>query len=132
MVKTRRSKQRDAIMAYLKSRTDHPSAEQIYENVKLEIPNISLGTVYRNLTLLNDLGEIRLISVGTGADHFDANAAPHDHFVCRRCQRIMDLPHVSSKAPETLAELGFDGLVEDSCTYYYGVCGACIDSDTKQ
>ena len=98
MVKTRRSRQRDAIMTYLKSRTDHPSAEQIYENVKLEIPNISLGTVYRNLTLLNDLGEIRLISVGTGADHFDANAAPHDHFVCRRCQSIIDLQQQGSRS----------------------------------
>ena len=125
MVKTRRSRQRDAIMTYLRSRTDHPSAEQIYENVRQEIPNISLGTVYRNLTLLNDQGEIRLISVGTGADHFDANAAPHDHFVCRVCQSIIDLPHVSSKAPEDLKNAGFDGVIEDSCTYYYGVCGSC-------
>lgn len=125
MVKTRRSRQRDAIMTYLRSRTDHPSAEQIYESVRQEIPNISLGTVYRNLTLLNDQGEIRLISVGTGADHFDANAAPHDHFVCRVCQSIIDLPHVSSKAPEDLKNAGFDGVIEDSCTYYYGVCGSC-------
>lgn len=131
MVKTRRSRQRDAIMTYLRSRTDHPSAEQIYENVKLEIPNISLGTVYRNLTLLNELGEIRLISVGTGADHFDANAAPHDHFVCRKCQRIMDLPHVSSKDQKALADLGFDGLVEDASTYYYGVCGDCFGEDAE-
>ena len=119
------SKQREAIMAFLKTRYDHPTADTVYMNIRQEFPNISLGTVYRNLTLLNDLGEIRLISVGTGADHFDANAAPHDHFVCRRCQSIIDLPHVSSKDPEALAELGFDGLVEDSCTYYYGVCGKC-------
>lgn len=125
MVKIRRSRQRDAIMTYLKSRTDHPSAEQIYENVKQTVPNISLGTVYRNLTLLNDLGEIRTVSAGTGADHFDANMMPHDHFICRSCHSIQDIPHVSHKAVEILTEENFTGVVEESYTYYYGLCAAC-------
>lgn len=125
MVKIRRSRQRDAIMTYLRSRTDHPSAEQIYENVKVVMPNISLGTVYRNLTLLNDLGEVRTLFAGTGADHFDANMMPHDHFICRNCHSIQDLPNVSRRAPEVLAEEGFTGVVEESYTYYYGLCAAC-------
>lgn len=125
MGKIRRSRQRDAIMTYLKSRTDHPSAEQIYESVKQTMPNISLGTVYRNLTLLNELGEVRTIFAGSGADHFDANITPHDHFICRNCHSIQDLPHVSRKDPKILAEAGFAGVVEDSYTYYYGLCTTC-------
>lgn len=125
MVKIRRSRQRDAIMTYLRSRTDHPSAEQIYENVKLVMPNISLGTVYRNLSLLNELGEVRTIYAGTGADHFDANVAPHDHFICRNCYSIQDLPHVSRGLPEDLTSEGFTGTVEESFTYYYGLCTVC-------
>lgn len=125
MIKIRRSRQRDAIMTYLRSRTDHPSAEQIYENVKQTMPNISLGTVYRNLTLLNDLGEVRTIYAGSGADHFDSNVMPHDHFICRSCQSIQDLPRVSYRPFEALAEDGFAGVVEESYTYYYGLCAAC-------
>ena len=125
MVKIRRSRQRDAIMTYLKSRTDHPSAEQIYESVKQTMPNISLGTVYRNLTLLNDLGEVRTIYAGTGADHFDANMMPHDHFICRNCHSIQDLPHISHGDPMVLAGEDFTGVVEESYTYYYGLCAVC-------
>ena len=125
MVKIRRSRQRDAIMTYLKSRTDHPSAEQIYENVRQTMPNISLGTVYRNLTLLNELGEIRTIFAGTGADRFDANTMPHDHFICRGCHSIQDLPHASQRSEKALARDGFTGVVETSYTYYYGLCDAC-------
>ena len=125
MVKIRRSRQRDAIMTYLKSRTDHPSAEQIYENVRQTMPNISLGTVYRNLTLLNELGEIRTIFAGGGADHFDANMIPHDHFICRNCHSIQDIPHVCHKAAEVLTVEAFTGVVEESYIYYYGLCAAC-------
>ena len=125
MVKIRRSRQRDAIMTYLKSRTDHPSAEQIYESVKQTMPNISLGTVYRNLTLLNDLGEVRTIYAGTGADHFDANMMPHDHFICRNCHSIQDLPHISHGDPMVLAGEDLTGVVEESYIYYYGLCAAC-------
>jgi Fur family peroxide stress response transcriptional regulator len=109
-------------MTYLRSRTDHPSAEQIYENVRLTMPKISLGTVYRNLALLNDMGEVRIIYAGTGADHFDANVAVHDHFICRNCHAIQDLPDGQRPVPDLP---DFTGVVEDSCTYFYGICGKC-------
>ena len=53
----KRSKQREAIVAFLMTRKDHPNADTIYMNIKKEFPNISLGTVYRNLSLLSDRGE---------------------------------------------------------------------------
>ena len=58
MAELRYSRQREAIKEFLMTRKDHPTADVIYQNVRLEYPNISLGTVYRNLTLLSDLGEI--------------------------------------------------------------------------
>ena len=65
------SRQRESIKEFLRTRKDHPTADVVYENMKLIYPNISLGTVYRNLSLLADLGEIKKLSSFAGADHFD-------------------------------------------------------------
>ena len=81
----KRSKQRDAILSFLATRYDHPTAETVYLNIKEEFPNISLGTVYRNLNLLSEIGEIQKISSGVGPDRFDGNPAPHYHFLCKKC-----------------------------------------------
>ena len=75
----KRSKQRESIKKFLISRYDHPTAETVYMNIKEEFPNISLGTVYRNLSLLADIGEIQKLSTGIGPDRFDGNPKPHYH-----------------------------------------------------
>lgn len=75
------SRQRQAIMDYLMSTTEHPTADTIYANVKEQYPNISLGTVYRNLNLLADEGQILRLSCGDGSDHFDGTIEPHYHFL---------------------------------------------------
>lgn len=85
------SRQRESIKEFLRTRTDHPTADAVYENMKLIYPNISLGTVYRNLSLLADLGEIKKLSSFAGADHFDGRTERHCHFMCIRCERIIDL-----------------------------------------
>lgn len=77
----KRSKQRESIKKFLISRYDHPTAETVYMNIKEEFPNISLGTVYRNLSLLADIGEIQKLSTGIGPDRFDGNPKPHYHFI---------------------------------------------------
>ena len=79
------SKQREAIKEFLCTRKDHPTADNVYMEVRKEFPNISLGTVYRNLTLLAELGEIARINVGDGTDHFDPNTSLHYHFICKGC-----------------------------------------------
>ena len=76
------SKQREAIKNFLVTRYDHPTAETVYLNIRKEFPNISLGTVYRNLNLLAEIGEIQKLSSGIGPDRFDGNPAPHYHFIC--------------------------------------------------
>ena len=86
------SRQRESIKACLMSRKDHPTADALYTSIREQFPNISLGTVYRNLNLLVELGEIRKLSCGDGTDHFDYDTSPHYHYVCRQCGRVMDIP----------------------------------------
>lgn len=79
------SRQREAIKSFLMTRKDHPTADVVYHSLRADFPNISLGTVYRNLTLLADLGEIARLRLGDGVDHFDADTSRHYHFICSEC-----------------------------------------------
>lgn len=119
------SKQRDSIKEFLATRKDHPSADVVYKNVRQSFPNISLGTVYRNLTLLADLGEIARIRVGDGVDHFDYNTSPHYHFICKECGNIIDLDMPVTEQMAAAARENFDGKIEGQMTYFYGRCGNC-------
>lgn len=120
------SRQRDMIKAFLMTRRDHPTADMVYANVRQQNPNISLGTVYRNLTLLAELGEIQRLRVGDGVDHFDADISPHYHFVCTECGSVIDLKMDSIEHITEIAGAGFDGHIAGHVTYFYGVCGNCI------
>ena len=71
------SRQRESIRECLKNRTDHPTADAVYVTISKDYPKISLGTVYRNLNLLADMGEIQRFSSGDGSEHFDYNTDPH-------------------------------------------------------
>ena len=86
----RYSKQREAIKDYLKSVTCHPTADTVYLNIQKTFPNISLGTVYRNLNFLVEHGEAIQIDCGDGFVHFDGNPIPHNHFFCRSCKSLLD------------------------------------------
>ncbi|MCM1326852.1 MAG: transcriptional repressor [Bacteroidales bacterium] len=121
----KRSKQRDMIKAFLMERKDHPTADVVYMNVRKQYPNISLGTVYRNLTLLSDLGEIKRLRVGDGVDHFDADTSPHYHFVCTECGSVTDLDMPSIDSIVDIAGADFDGSITGHVTYFYGTCGNC-------
>lgn len=119
------SRQREMIKEFLMGRKDHPTADIVYMNVRQQNPNISLGTVYRNLTLLADIGEIRRLRVGDGVDHFDADISPHYHFVCSECGCVTDLKMGSIEKITELAGANFDGYIAGHITYFYGTCGQC-------
>lgn len=85
------SKQRAAILRVLRSSSSHPSADWIYEQVKEELPGIGLATIYRNLRLLTQAGEICEMHGSNDAARFDGNTATHYHFRCERCGTIVDL-----------------------------------------
>lgn len=120
------SRQRESIKNFLMTRKDHPTAEVIYTNVRKEYPNISLGTVYRNLALLTEMGEIRKISMGEGSDRFDGNPLPHYHFVCRKCNCVTDLAMERVELMNRKASESFSGIIEDHEAYFYGVCANCL------
>lgn len=119
------SKQREMIKDFLMSRYDHPTADVVYMNVRQQNPNISLGTVYRNLTLLADIGEIQRLRLGDGVDHFDADTSPHYHFVCSNCGRVIDLKMDSIDGIRDIAAKDFDGSITGHMTYFYGSCSQC-------
>lgn len=126
----RKSRQREAIQQCLMDRHDHPTAEAVYLSIKDEFPNISLGTVYRNLSLLSDLGEVRKITVSGGPDRFDGNVAPHYHFVCKSCGCLMDLDMALQDNLNQLAAEGFAGTIEEHTLRFTGLCPDC--SQIKQ
>ena len=85
------SRQRELILNTVIRLKGHPTADMVYRALRDELPNISLGTVYRNLRLLSEMGILRRISLPDGADRFDARVDGHDHMVCTRCGRIFDI-----------------------------------------
>ncbi len=119
------SRQRQVIKDFLMTRKDHPTADIVYRNVRQNYPNISLGTVYRNLTLLADIGEIQRLRVGDGVDHFDADTSPHYHFVCSECGSVIDLKTDYPEKMIDIANVDFDGEIQGHVAYFYGICGAC-------
>ena len=119
------SRQREAIKEFLATRKDHPTADTVYMEVRKEFPNISLGTVYRNLTLLADLGEILRINVGDGIDHFDPDTSTHYHFICKGCGCVQDLELKKPMKADELVSKDFGGEITGSVTYFYGLCAGC-------
>ncbi len=128
MAAVKRSRQREAILAFLMTRKDHPTAEVVYSNVRQVIPNISLGTVYRNLTLLSDMGEILKLHMEDGIDHFDANVNPHLHFLCSQCGSVLDIDYEceENKKIDQDASQVFPGQITGHVTYFQGVCPNCL------
>lgn len=119
------SRQRESIKEFLQGREDHPTADMIYESVRRIYPNISLGTVYRNLSLLVSIGEIAKISTPEGADRFDAKLSPHNHFICRRCHRVMDLEMENLDHIMEKARAGAPGAIDGYTVHFFGLCREC-------
>jgi len=125
------SRQRDLIMDYLAGTKSHPTAEEVYENVSRIEPNISLGTVYRNLNLLSDNKMIIRIHTQDGVDHFDADTRDHYHFYCTKCGRVYDLEMEMSAAVRKLVRKASevtDCRVEGCMIYFHGICNNCEPS----
>jgi Fur family transcriptional regulator, peroxide stress response regulator len=102
---------------------NHPSAEDLYAEVRADLPTLSLGTVYKTLSELVDLGEVQTVETGDGRAHYDPNTEPHAHLHCRRCGRLDDasLDIVSVQAPSEVG--GF--LVTGQRVVLEGYCQHC-------
>ena len=118
------SHQREIIRQSLLKRCDHPTADEIYSSVREDCPSISLGTVYRNLSLLADRGDILRINIGDGLVRFDGNVEPHYHFVCKDCGAVEDI-FIDELPINKIADDNYSGEVLGHCTYFYGRCAKC-------
>ena len=87
----RNSRQRTLVYQAVKDSHSHPNAEEVYLLVRRQLPDISLGTVYRNLNLLVEMGLLHRIYTGMGADRFDAVVTAHPHLICSSCGGVFDL-----------------------------------------
>lgn len=128
MKKTRKhSRKRDAILACLQHTTSHPTAEWIYHQLKPDIPDLSLGTVYRNLAMFRQEGVIQSLGTVDGQERFDFNTEPHAHFICRHCHAVIDV--AQPVLPDiTLEDAGAasGGKVEACNVVFSGLCGKCM------
>lgn len=120
------SRQREAIKEYLLSTKEHPTADTVYMNIRETYPNVSLGTVYRNLNLLSEQGEILKINCQDGSDRFDGNPKPHYHLLCNHCKRVVDLEMDPIDHINTIAGAKFSGKIEGHVTFFYGLCPNCM------
>lgn len=121
---SRYSPQKEFIMTILNNTTEHPSAAAIYEQARQAIPNISLGTVYRNLERLSKDGEIQSFSFGDVC-RFDCNPSPHPHFCCSSCGRVSDLECDFSQI-EKLTQ-GLKGCeIKEEILLFCGLCSDCV------
>ena len=121
------SRQRESIRENLMNRADHPTADMIYSDIRRIYPNISLGTVYRNLALLTEQGEIARITTPDGVLRYDRNILAHDHFFCRSCGKIIDLPPACTDELKAQAQDSFSGRIDDCEITFYGQCQECAD-----
>jgi len=127
---TKQFRKRNAILTCLRQTDLHPSAEMVHNMLQAEHPDISLATVYRNLSRFKDQGVIQSLGTVNGIERFDANTEPHVHFVCNCCSAVMDLHQMD--APQRLcseAARHIGGQVDFCQLMFFGTCQACL---TKQ
>lgn len=119
------SRQRELILKTLRENCIHPTAEQLHELICREEPTISLATVYRNLNLLAENGTIKKIEGLDGIAHFDHQTFDHYHFICKKCDRVFDIPY--DIAPDLAKDVeNQTGLAVASYDISFrGICKSC-------
>jgi len=121
----KRSRQRERILNLLQGTKSHPTAAWIYDSLKVEFPDLSLGTVYRNLNILNEQGKIQVLQSGSTFDRFDADISSHYHFVCLRCGKIEDVDLPASRAIEAEAAALTGRRIISHRLDFLGYCADC-------
>jgi len=117
--------QRKKILELLTNTREHPTADQIYKKLKGKFPRLSLGTVYRNLRVLKEQGQIWELDFGTGLSHFDATIHSHYHFICKNCHKIYDIriPSIRELDEKVRAVTGF--RIYSHRLEFFGLCDTC-------
>ena len=121
----RDTKQREAILNLLKNTRSHPTADQLYSEVRKEIPNISMGTVYRNLQVLQESGLISALNINVAQSRYEIKQENHYHFRCEHCERVFDLDEpINKEINDRIArKTGF--TISNHQTEFRGLCNNC-------
>ena len=121
----RTTRQLEQVFAALQGDHTHPFAHQIYQRVHRKLPRISLATVYRNLHSLVEAGKIHTLLLDEQGARFDPETSQHDHFVCERCGRVVDLFLRRARRPDlsSLAKQGY--VVTTHSVTVHGMCQVC-------
>lgn len=121
----RMTRQRSVILETLVHMRCHPTADELYDRVRQQLPNVSLGTIYRNLDLLTRAGRVRRLEIAGIQARFDAELEPHHHVRCTRCGRVDDVAiadetevHSPARSRQGFSITGF--RIE-----YDGICPDC-------
>lgn len=119
------SRQRELTLKIVQQNMVHPTADYVYEQLKKELPNISLATVYRNLNQLAEADLIRRVECLDGSVHFDHNTHNHYHFICIKCNKVYDIPYEVAPDLEqrVLVETGLQVISHDIA--FKGICQHC-------
>lgn len=129
----RYSKKREAILAAIRGTSCHPSAEWIYQQLKPRHPDLSLGTVYRNLAFFQEAGQVKSVGVIQGQERFDGVTIPHSHFVCNCCGTVLDLPDIGPEERwERTVSTQYGFAVQRCELTFYGECPNCQNQNLKE
>ena len=126
MEATKQFRKRNAILTCLRQTRLHPSAEMVHEMLHAEHPDISLATVYRNLSRFKSQGIITSLGTVNGKERFDANTEPHVHFICTGCDAVSDLPQMQIPPALSCQAERCGGCRVTSCQLTFtGLCSNC-------
>lgn len=130
--KLKSSRQRDLILGILRATRCHPTADWIYEKARKEMPNISLGTIYRNLNLLRDEGKIQEHCFGRNMNRYDGDLRDHYHVRCVVCGCVEDVPHISPRASSGEIEKLTGYKIHSHRLEFSGICPACHNNASSE
>jgi Fe2+ or Zn2+ uptake regulation protein len=130
-VKPRQTRQLAAVHDVVAAAHDHPTAEQVCDRVRRQLPRISLGTVYRNLQKLTAQQQLRAVHLADRPTRYDGMLAAHDHFLCERCGTVADLPQTTPARPDCSGLNGSGYQVRAHALTFYGLCPNCHRAEEK-
>ncbi len=119
--------QRLAILQFLNNNTEHPTAEDIFQNIRRKYPTMSFATVYNTVQALSDRGDVMEITIDPERKHFDPNTYPHHHIMCTSCKKVADVFADYSEALKLPSEVAASFEVTGNHVDFYGICAACME-----
>lgn len=123
----RMTPQRYAILSFLMETLSHPTADEIYKELEMQFPNMSVATVYNNLKVFKEAGLVRELTYGDSSSRFDGNTSDHYHCICTSCGRIVDFDYDPLVELEKEAQSSTGFSISSHRLEFYGTCEKCMD-----